>query len=85
MASRPWADEDRAFLETLAGRRDWIGIAMERFTDRTEAAVRCMMQKVREEQGSTERRFMESAWMADAVNGTRMLGERLNSLGLRPQ
>jgi hypothetical protein len=57
---------------------------MARFPDRSEAAVRCMMQKVREDMGVTESRFMENAWMADAHNGTAMLLDRLMQTGLRP-
>lgn len=84
MASRPWSDADRDYLKGLAGRRDWIGEAMSRFTDRSEAAVRCMMQKVRADLGTTEQRFVESAWMADAYNASAMLLHRLKETGLRP-
>lgn len=84
MASRPWDDEDREFLEELADRRDWIGIAMKRFTDRSEAGVRCMMQKVRAELGMGDKRTVDAPWMADAINGTRRLYERLVETGLRP-
>lgn len=84
MASPPWTDADRAFLKRLSVRRDWIEEAMNRFPDRSEAAVRCMMQKVREDMGVTESRFMENAWMADAHNGTAMLLDRLMQTGLRP-
>ena len=84
MASRPWTDADREFLKGLADRRDWIDDAMRRFTDRSEAAVRCMMQKVRADLGATEQRFVESAWMADAHNASAMLLHRLMETGLRP-
>jgi hypothetical protein len=84
MASRPWDDSDVAFLKTLAERRDWFDEAKPRFGDRTDAAVRCMMQKVRQELGLAEGRFMENAWMADAANGTRRLFDALMLTGLRP-
>jgi hypothetical protein len=73
MASKSWRKDDREYLKSVADRRDWIAEAVARFPDRSEAAIRCMMQKVRIELGSTERRFYENAWMADAVNGTRAL------------
>jgi hypothetical protein len=68
-----WREDDREFLKSVADRRDWIASAVKRFPHRSEAAIRCMMQKVRIELGTTEGRFMENAWMADAVNGTRAL------------
>lgn len=83
MASSPWTHEDRAFLETLADRRDWIAEALRRFPHRTEPAIRCMMQKVRAELGTAEQ-DQPNAWMADAVNGSRRLLEALCQAGLRP-
>lgn len=84
MASVSWSAEDRAYLETLIDRRDWIGDAVQRFPNRSEAAVRCMMQKIRAEAGYNDKRFVDMAWMSDAVNGSRRLLERLNACGLRP-
>jgi hypothetical protein len=84
MASRPWADEDRAFLETLADRRDWIEVAMDRFTDRSPAAVRCMMQKVRTDLGMTDQRTVDGCWIADAINASGRLLAALQSSELRP-
>jgi hypothetical protein len=84
MASRPWADEDRAFLEMLADRRDWIEVAMDRFTDRSPAAVRCMMQKVRTDLGMTDQRTVDGCWIADAINASGRLLAALQSSELRP-
>lgn len=84
MASRAWTAEDRKFLERLSDRRDWIVEAVKRFPDRSEAAIRCMMQKVRCEQGATEQRFFENAWMVDAVNGSRALLAAIERVGVRP-
>jgi hypothetical protein len=85
MASRPpWTEGDKAFLETLADRRDWIAIALKRFPHRTEAAIRCMMQKVRGELGLCDGRFFENAWMADAAMGSARLLAALHETGQRP-
>jgi hypothetical protein len=73
MANRAWLKEDRAFLDSVADRRDWIAEAVARFPHRSEAAIRCMMQKVRLENGSSEQRFVENEWMARAANGSRNL------------
>jgi hypothetical protein len=83
MASRPWTDADRAFLKRLSVRRDWIEDAMNRFPDRSEAAVRCMMQKVRTDLGVNEP-DSPTAWMADAKRASRELERRLIETGLRP-
>lgn len=84
MASRPWTDSDVAFLKTLADRRDWITKAVAKFPDRTEAAVRCMMQKVRQDIGSTDSRFCDNAWMASAAHASKQLLIALETTGLRP-
>ena len=84
MASAPWTDGDRAFLETLAPRRDWIDTALKRFPNRTEAAIRCMMHKVRAELGTTDTRLIENAWMANAVNGSAQLLDAIRRAGVRP-
>jgi hypothetical protein len=72
-----------AFLETLADRRDWLTDAMRRLPDRSEAAVRCMMQKVRTDLGVNEP-DSPTAWMADAKRASRELERRLIETGLRP-
>jgi hypothetical protein len=83
VASRPWKDADRAFLETLADRRDWIEVALKRFPTRTEAAIRCMMQKVRIERGMNER-DQPNAWMADVRAASQMLLEAQIATGQMP-
>jgi len=84
MASAPWSEGERDLLRDLANRRDWIGDAMRMFPERTAAALRCMMQKVRADEGMGDTRFFENAWMADAINGSAKLLERLKETGLRP-
>lgn len=83
MASHAWTEADRAYLRRLSTRRDWITLAMKRFQGRTEAAVRCAMQKVRESDGLTRSHY-ETPWMADAVRGSQELLARLDATGLRP-
>lgn len=83
MASQPWSEEDIAFLETLATRRYWIKLALERLPHRTEPAIRCMMQKIRADLGIGGTQFL-NAWMIDAMDGTRQLLAALNRTGLRP-
>jgi hypothetical protein len=56
-----WSPRDRAYLETLAERRDWIEEAQAKFPNRTVAAIRCMMQKVRAELGLTQPRYVDGA------------------------
>ena len=85
MASRAWRQDDREFLKRIADRRDWITEAVARFPDRSEAAIRCMMQKVRIELGTTEGRFLENAWMADGVNGSRELLRAQLAVGAFPE
>jgi hypothetical protein len=85
MASRSWHTEDREFLKSVSDRRDWSAEAVARFPDRSEAAIRCMMQKVRIELGTVEGRFMENAWMADAVNGSRALLTAQLMMGVFPE
>lgn len=84
MASAPWTEQDRVFLEDLAGRRNWIATAKERFPDRSEPAIRCMMQRIRCDLGMSDGRFVDGPWMIDAVNGTTRLFEALQRTGLRP-
>lgn len=84
MASAPWTDEEREFLEGLADRRDWICEAVVRFPDRSEPAIRCMMQRIRCDRGMGDTRFVDGPWMIDAMNGTKRLFEALQRTGLRP-
>lgn len=73
MASRAWREEDREFLRRVADRRDWIAAAVKRFPDRSEAAIRCMMQKVRIELGTNNEQGPGNAWLSDAARGSREL------------
>lgn len=73
-----WSQADRDCLKALANRRDWIDSAVERLPNRTVAALRCMMQKVREEMGLTQPRFAERASGADGrlLEALQLTGER---------
>jgi hypothetical protein len=84
VASTPWRTEDREFLKGVAGRRDWITVAIERFPDRSEAAIRCMMQKVRIDLGLSGEHGPGNAWITDARNGSRDLLRAQLSTGAFP-
>lgn len=84
MASRAWSPDEIAILEQHIDRRDWFDTVAAVIGYRSPASLRWMMQKIRADMGVSDTRFVESAWMADAHNGSKRLLAAIQLAGLRP-
>jgi hypothetical protein len=56
MASRVWTNDDLQVLEQHAGSEDWLEAVMDRFPDRSLAAIKTRISKLRSELGIKGRR-----------------------------
>jgi hypothetical protein len=84
MASRAWSEQELEALSQNRDRRDWFIAVSGKFVDRSPAALRSMMQKIRADAGMSDQRCVDSAWMADAINGTRRLLVAIEQAGVYP-